>query len=204
MKPVAQNQVEPAASSTPSEVSNRESETPVPAKRILKIASCPSLSGRSTLTYHLGCSANTEEPAVPDLYFRVFENSGGGLFSNEWVSLEVIQQVFAKVPTAIGITAHLLGSLFVGKSVNTPSFLFAVLKSEGLVVAVKEKKGCYERTDPSGFMAEVTALMASGVDLAVDEPAKAKAKATVGSTTGNGTPEAPKKAGKKNRQGGHR
>ena len=198
MKTVAQNQA------TPSEASSRESETPVPAIRILKIASCPSLSGRSTLTYHIGCSANTEKPAVPDLYFRVFENSGGGLFSNEWVSLEVIQQVFAKVPTAIGITAHLLGSLFVGKSVNTPSFLFAVLKSEGLVAAVKEKKGCYERTDPSGFMAEVAALMASGVDLTVDEPAKAREKATVGTTTGNGTPEAPKKTGKKNRQGSHR
>ncbi len=198
MKPVAQNQA------TPPEASNRESETPVPAIRILKIASCPSLSGRSTLTYHIGCSANTKNPAVPDLYFRVFENSGGGLFSNEWVSLEVIQQVFAKVPTAIAITAHLLGSLFVGKSVNTPSFLFAVLKSEGLVVAAKEKKGCYERTDPSGFMAEVTALIVSGVDLKLDEPAKAKAKATAGTTTGNGTPEAPKKAGKKNRQGGHR
>ena len=198
MKTVAQNQA------TPPEASNRETEASVPAIRILKIASCPSLSGRSTLTYHLGCSANTDIPAVPDLYFRVFENSGGGLFSNEWVSLDVIQQVFAKVPTAIAITAHLLGSLFVGKSVNTPSFLFAVLKSEGLVVAAKEKKGCYERTDPSGFMAEVTALMASGVDLAVNEPAKAKAKATAGTTTGNGTPEAPKKAGKKNRQGGHR
>ena len=204
MKPVAQIQVEPAASSTPSEVSNRESETPVPAIRILKIASCPSLSGRSTLTYHIGCSANTEKPAVPDLYFRVFDNSGGGFFSNKWVSLEVIQQVFAKVPTSIAITAHLLGSLFVGKSVNTPSFLFAVLKSEGLVSTVKEKKGCYERTDPSEFMAEVTALIASGVDLTVDEPAKAKGKATVGTTTGNGTPEALKKTGKKNRQGSHR
>ena len=198
MKPVAQNQA------TQSEVSSHESATSVPAIRILKIASCPSLSGRSTLTYHIGCSANTEIPAAPDLYFRVFENSGGGFFSNKWVSLEVIQQVFAKVPTAIAITAHQLGSLFVGKSVNTPSFLFAVLKSEGLVSAAKEKKGCYERTDPSEFMGEVTALMASGVDLAVDEPAKAHEKATVGTTTGNGTPEAPKKAGKKNRQGGYR
>ena len=163
MTTVAQNQA------TPPEASNRESETPVSAIRILKIASCRSLSGRSTLTYHIGCSANTDIPAGPDLYFRVFENSGGGFFSNKWVSLEVIQQVFAKVPTAVAITAHLLGSLFVGKSVNTPSFLFAVLKSEGLVSAVGEKKGCYERTDPSEFMAEVTALVASSVDLQVEE-----------------------------------
>lgn len=101
---------------------SQEPPTPI---RILKIAACPSLSGKSSLTYHVGCTPNAE------VTFRVFANSGGGFFSNEWVPLELVQQAFAKLPSAIGITAHLLGSLYLGKSVNTPSFLFAALKSEG-------------------------------------------------------------------------
>ena len=31
----------------------------VPPIRILKISTCPSLSGQSTLTYHIGCNAQS-------------------------------------------------------------------------------------------------------------------------------------------------
>ncbi len=34
------------------------STTDEPTIRILKIANCPSLSGRSTLTYHIGCKVD--------------------------------------------------------------------------------------------------------------------------------------------------
>ncbi len=140
--------------------------------RILKIASCPSLSGRSTLTYHVGCTPESELPAI---LFRVFANSGGGFFSNEWVELSEIQQAFAKVPGEIAITAHVLSPLFQGKSANTQAFLFAVLKHEGLVSTLPDSKGRYERSDAGGFMAEVEALIASDVDLKVVEtPAKVK------------------------------
>ena len=164
--------MKPVAAVTPSQATPSETTVAAispPAIRILKIASCPSLSGRSTLTYHIGCSANSESSADADLYFRVFGNSGGGFFNNEWVSLELIQGAIAKVPATTPITAHLLGSLYLGKSVNTPSFLFAVLKSERLACALEGKKGCYERTDPSKFLAEITALMNSSVDLKVEE-----------------------------------
>ncbi len=140
--------------------------------RILKMASCPSLSGRSALTYHVGCTTAGESPAI---LFRVFANSGGGFFSNEWVELSEIQNAFAKVPGEIAITAHVLSPLFQGKSANNQSFLFAVLKHEGLVSTVPDSKGRYERADIAKFMAEVQALMASEVDLKVDEtPAKVK------------------------------
>ena len=72
--------------------------------RILKIATCPSLSGRSTLTYHIGCKRHGDSTEIGTPFIRVYANSAAGLFSNDWVALDVIQQSFAdalsKLPLA--------------------------------------------------------------------------------------------------------
>ena len=133
-----------------------------PTIRVLKISTCPSISGRSTLTYHLGVSPDS------DVKLRVFANSGGGFFSNEWVQISAVQTEFEKVPDGIALTPHLLSPLFRGKSANNQSFLFAVLKNEGLVSTVKDRKGRFERADAGAFMAEIETLVASNVDLKVD------------------------------------
>lgn len=140
-----------------------ESDVETPAIRILKIANCPSLSGKSTLTYHIGCVGNN------DVRIRVFGNTGGGFFSNEWIAVTAIEQALEKVPSGIAITAHVLFPLFLGNSQNSHAFLFAALKCVGLVRPMADKKGSYERADVSGFMAEVKALIASNVDLKVEE-----------------------------------
>ena len=141
--------------------------------RILKIVTCPSISGKSKLVYHIGCTADSA------IKFRVVSNDGGGYHSDEWVALAAVQQVFAKLPAEAPITSFLLTPIFEGKSVNSPAFLLAVLKSEGLVQPHKEKRRCYASTDAKGFVAEVQGLIASGVDLKVEEkPAKADGKAT--------------------------
>ena len=49
--------------------------------RVLKIATCKSLSGSSDLTYHLGCDAQD------NLHIRLWSNSAGGLHSKHWFSL---------------------------------------------------------------------------------------------------------------------
>ena len=108
------------------------------AVRILKIASCPSLSGRSNLTYHIGNGAS-------GICLRVFSNSGSGFFSKEWVELSAVQNALEKVPDGIALTAHVLSPLFQGKSANNQSFLFAVLKHEGLVSLLKDSQGRYEK-----------------------------------------------------------
>lgn len=141
--------------------------------RILKIGTCPSISGKSKLLYHVGCTAESE------IKFRVVSNDGGGYHSDEWVPLTAIQQVFAKLPGDKPITSFLLNPIFEGKSVNTAAFLLAVLKSEGLVQPHKEKRRCYECTDAKGFIAETKALIASAVDLKPDDkPAKTDSKGT--------------------------
>ena len=168
--------------------------------RILKIATCPSLSGRSTLTYHVGVHRSMEGEIVAP-FIRVYANSAAGLFSNDWVALDIIQQQFADAISKQPVTARVLDPIFRGKSANSPAFLFAALKGAGLVRLVEDTKRLFERVDPGVFIAEVETLMASGVDLKVDDERK-KAQEKVAGKPKPETPKpATKKAGKKNRQG---
>lgn len=162
---------------------------PKPAIRVLKIGSCPSLTGKSTLTYNIGCTAES------DIQFRVASNTGGGFFSDEWVAFNAIQQAFDKQPKDRPIISLILYPLFQGRSLNTPAFLLAVLKAEGLVRSLGDKKRGYERIDPAEFMAEIKKLMNSSIDLKMEEskqssesntqPAKRGRKAVSKSTSEN-------------------
>jgi hypothetical protein len=125
--------------------------------RIIKIASCPTCSGKANLTYHVGCTKDNQ------VHIRIVENSGGGFFSEEWVSLKAILAALDKAPHPI--TAVPFINLFIGKSVNTPGFLLAVLKHEGLVKLLEGKVRGYEKLDSEAFMAEVNKLVSSDTDL---------------------------------------
>ena len=138
--------------------------------RILKKASCSTLSGKSKLTYHIGCSAESQ------IYFRIHANDGGGFFSREWVAWQRIQHLLQKVPKTTPITSIALHRLFQGKSVNTPFFLLAVLKHEGLLRPLKGKKRSHELVDPEAFLARVDKLMSSSAGTVARKPTK---KATV-------------------------
>lgn len=134
-----------------------------PEIRILKAASCPSLSGKSTLSYQIGYGTNgvntsTTEPVIQ---LRVFANSGGGFFNKDWIALNTIQQLFEKCPSNKPITSFVFYPLFHGRSLNTPAFLLAVLKQEGFLQPVKDKQRNYERLDPTKFMAEIKSLIES-------------------------------------------
>jgi hypothetical protein len=125
---------------------------PIASIRILKKANCSTLSGKSKLTYHIGCNAESE------IHLRIHANDGGGYFSQEWVAWKGIQKALEK---ATPITSIVLYSLFRGKSVNTPAFLLAVLKHEGLLRPLKGKKRSHEMIDPKVFIAKVKKLMVS-------------------------------------------
>jgi len=129
-----------------------------PTLRILKSGTCPSLSGKSKLSYEFAAGPTS------DLQVRIARNTGGGYFSDQWVKWERLQGVLDK-NGAKPITCHTLGPLFKGQSVNTPGFLLAVLKHEGLVQASEEQPRCYERVDGKAFIAELKVLL--------DTPAKA-------------------------------
>ena len=125
--------------------------------RIIKIATCPTCSGKTNLTYHFGCNQENQ------VYIRIVVNTGGGFFSEEWVALKDILAASNKAPHPI--TAVPFINLYIGKSVNTPGFLLAVLKHEGLVKLLEGKVRGYEKLPQEVFMAEVNKLVASDVDL---------------------------------------
>ena len=98
-------------------------KTVTPDIRILKIGSCESVSRKSTLTYHIGCTVDGE------IHLRIYANTAAGFFSQEWLPLTSINQVLTKAGGHF--TSFALQPLFRGKSQNNPAFLLAVLLREG-------------------------------------------------------------------------
>ena len=88
--------------------------------KIIKTASCPSLSGGSTLTYNIGCLGESQ-------YIRVIGNTAGGLFCNDWISVSEIQELLAGCPKP---TSKTLKPLYENKSTNSPGFLLACVHHE--------------------------------------------------------------------------
>jgi len=156
--------------------SAKDSESSV---RILKRATCSSLSGKSKLAYEVGLSDKKE------LQVRVISNSGGGCFNQDWVKLPAVEAVFDKVPAGEPVTSDTLRSMFRGMSQNTGGFAFAVLKHVGYVVPSVAKKRCYDRVEPTAFREEMTALIEGRAPPQADAKAKKDAgkKAAPAKTT---------------------
>jgi hypothetical protein len=125
------------------------------AIRILKIAHCPSVSGKSTLTYQIGCTAASE------IHLRIYANTAAGMFSQEWVAWSAIEETLSRHVT--GFTSAAFRSLIQGKSQNNAGFLLAVLLQEQLVIKATDKARNYQcrfpQTDQSldGIKCVITA-----------------------------------------------
>ena len=103
-------------------VSSDNPENPI---QVLKEATCPTSSGKSTLGYQIGADDTGA------IHLSVSSNDGGGFFSNEWVALADIQAALQAWPEDQGITSMTFRKIFRGKSANTPGFLIAVLVATG-------------------------------------------------------------------------
>lgn len=168
-----------------------------PEIRILKAATCPSLSGKSTLSYQvgfgvLGVNASDIDPVIQ---LRVYANTGGGFFNKDWIPLSTIQQLFDKCPSDKAITSFSLYPLFKGRSLNTPAFLLAVLKQEGFLRPLADKKRSYERIDPTEFMTEIKSLIEAKGSAA--SAASSPVAAVVEDKAKQAKPSKPVVAGKK-------
>lgn len=126
--------------------------------RVLKIGSCPTLSGRSELTYHLG---RHEDESI---YLRIVQNTGNGQFNPDWVALMQIEKLLVEHPTNQVMSSTVMRPVFQGKSSNSPAFLFAVLKAEGMVKASEDKDGGY-------LLGNIEAFKGMATKLKVDAPA---------------------------------
>ena len=122
---------------------------------------CPSISGRSTLTYAIGRHKETGE-----LHLRITDNSGKGMWFDGWAPATDIDAI---VKGATELTAKSLHSLHPGKSINTGGFVMAVLKDLGLIRANEENTRLHEHVPATSF--EKLAMVRMGQPL---EPAPAK------------------------------
>ncbi len=138
---------------------------------VLKKEMTKSVTGKSFIHYEIG---NDPEGLM---HIRVITNTGGGYFSNEWVSFDAIYKELDQHGDQ-PLTSFLLSSLYAGKSVNTPAFLLAAMKNEGLIIPHPEKARCYAKTDPKEFIQKIQALAAKAATKRKPET-KPKAAAAV-------------------------
>lgn len=112
---------------------------------IVKVDTCPSLSGRSELSYQIGKGASG------DIHFRITKNTGSGQFNADWISLDDIEAIISAIPPKKALSSTALLPLYRGKSSNSPAFLFAALKAEALVISQDDKDKGYLPGDIKAF-----------------------------------------------------
>lgn len=123
--------------SSPKKATTKTTPAEKPEEPTLKIVSTSktqTISGKSTITYNLGIDD------AGHFFIRIFGNTGGGFYSNEWVSMDYIKELLAGIPKDRPITSLYLSPLFKKKSVNTPGFLLVALVSEKLLSPLEGKK----------------------------------------------------------------
>lgn len=103
---------------------------------------CPSISGRSTLSYAIG-----RDPEGA-LHLRIVGNSGGGMFCDEWTPASAIDEV---VHGATALTSRSFDVLHPGRSINTAGFVLAVLKHLGLIRVGAENTRVHEHVPTETF-----------------------------------------------------
>ncbi len=112
----------------------------VPAQLMLvRTATCKKISSRASgsIEYRVAYA-----PDKSDVFISISANiGGGGYFSKEWIPASRIASCFAQLPGEQAIFAtKQLRELFIGRSVNNPPFIAAVLRAEGLLAAAPENE----------------------------------------------------------------
>lgn len=116
----------------------------------LRTDQCLSLSGRSMLTYELGCDSKER------LHLRVTHNTGKGHHNPSWVAYDAVEPLLMAATT---LSASALAKLFAGTSVNTAGFVMAVLKHLGVLQVVTDKRHAYQYVEGVEWKALLQAPM---------------------------------------------
>ena len=155
------------ASEIPAETS---AETEPEADPISEIFSgeCPSVSGRSILTYAIGRHKDTGE-----LHLRIVDNSGKGMWFNGWAAAKDIDSI---VVGATELTAKSFHALHPGKSINTGGFVMAVLRDLGLIRANEQNTRLHEHVPATTLEKVVMVRMGKTIESAPAKSVKRKGK----------------------------
>ena len=115
---------------------------------ILMTGRCKTVTGNSTLTMNF---AKNDDG---DRFVRIYSNTNNGYFSAEWI---VLPDILAILENQQGgsFTSLVLHELFEGKSVNSPSFLTAILLHEKVVKREEGKSRKYIYSGPEALLAKL-------------------------------------------------
>ena len=135
--------------------------------RILKTGECPSLSGKSTLTYQIGLEGDKK------VCLSLTGNTGRGIFNRDWFDIEEIYSLLAshKKP----VTSGSLHGLFEGRSSNSAGFFVAMLLKLGLLKVSPGNKH-YNLVGQVEYKKVVQALIDSGSPSTTKKKAGRKSK----------------------------
>jgi hypothetical protein len=146
---------------------------------ILKIANCGKLTlpEDPTLTYNIGYHTDDKT-----LLVRLTDNDTGGLFSNEWITLnDIVTTIETRTSPDTSFNAKIFTPLYTSASANNAGFLAAALKAENILVPFKDSKRLHDMGDIKAFTDSMQTLIKDKVNLhdvvAERDAAKAKVRA---------------------------
>ncbi len=132
--------------------------------KTIKEHSCPGLSGNNTLTYEIGMENDQS------FWLRLVKSSGGGFLCKDWVSVDAVMDTLRK--SASPFTSYAIHTHYSGKSINSPSFLMAVLRHEELIVQDTIKQQAFVGNDFDIALKNFQSRMSA--DIAAPSPTKKK------------------------------
>lgn len=135
---------------------------------------CPSVSGRSTLTFEIGRHPDQS------LHLRIARNTGSGMFCDEWASDERINAITSGTQT---LTSRSFNALHPGKSINTGGFVMSALRHLGLIRPGNGNTRYHEHVPGTTF----ESVVANVLDLTKGQLPEASKKARPQKLTAKGT-----------------
>lgn len=163
----------------------------VPEPETVFVGSCPSLTGRSTLSFSVGRLSQDGS-----LHLRLVANDGGGMFYDGWAEASRIN---ALVQGSTGLTAKRFHALHPGRSVNTAGFVLACLKHLGLIRTNASNTRLHEHVPGTTF--EQVALAAMGQITARHDGSALSDSPPSGSTSEGSEPGRSRKTSKPRKEG---
>jgi hypothetical protein len=147
---------------------------------ILKKGSCPTLSQSGKIDYEITSDSNGA------IHIGLTGNSGSGYFSKSRQPVKEIITALEQFQAKHEITSLALKDIYTG-SINSWSFMMAVLLSLGLVEPLKDNGRRYQLSNPDAFLKSLEKLKSQHTGSGKGKP-KVKAKAASRMSKGKAKP----------------
>ncbi len=166
-----QKYLQPRGSTAMSKVEASSTDDSEKNIQVLKEATCPTTSGKSTLGYQIALDKSGE------ILFKLISNTGGGFFTSKFFSYSSVVATLESLPDGQSFNVCHAISLKNGANSNNAGFATALLLSLGILELAPGKTRLFQASDPSRFLVSVEELRKkAGISATRNATAKAKPK----------------------------